>query len=461
MVTPAIVGEKSYYRTVLRVSLPLVLSMAAITVTEFTDRVFLSNYHLDAIAAALPAGITAHLITSLFMGVAAYLSVFVAQYVGAGVDQRVGQVIWQGLYFTVFSAVCLYAISHLGHHIFRWSGHSPGIQQLEVTYFKIVCTGGAAMVFNTVLSAFFLGRGVTRPVLLINVVAMLVNIPLDYVLIFGVGWFPRLGIAGAAIATVTAWCASGCLLALLTFTAANDERYGVLKNRKPRFHMLKRIMVFGVPGALQHSLDVVGFTFFALIMGRVGDTELAVSNMIFSINALAFIPAMGFSQGLSALVGQAIGGGHYDAVPQLTRCTSRLLTAYLTLLALLFVLAPQWVLSLFTMEMAQGAQKSLVVAEGSVLLKIVVFYMFFDARYMVYVGTLKGAGDTRFIMWSVGMLSLAVMILPLYVGIIHLGAGLYFAWSCVTFFVLCLYGVCFYRYRSGKWQTIRLIKRSG
>ena len=173
------------YRHVLRVSLPLVLSMAAITVTEFTDRVFLSNYSLDAIAAALPAGITAHLIASLFIGVAGYLSVFVAQYIGAGADRRVGQVIWQGLYFTLFAALCLYAISHLGEFIFSWGGHSPEVRQLEVVYFRIVCTGGSAMVFNTVLSGFYLGRGMTRPVLLINLVAMSVNIPLDYLQING------------------------------------------------------------------------------------------------------------------------------------------------------------------------------------------------------------------------------------------------------------------------------------
>ena len=71
------------YRTVFSVSLPLVLSMAATTVMEFTDRVFLANYSIEAIAAALPGGITAYLFLTFFTGVTSYLNVFIAQYTGA------------------------------------------------------------------------------------------------------------------------------------------------------------------------------------------------------------------------------------------------------------------------------------------------------------------------------------------------------------------------------------------
>ena len=84
------------YRELFSVSLPLVLSMAAITVMEFTDRVFLANYSIDAIAAALPAGVATFLILTFFTGVTGYLNVFIAQYTGAGATARIGPCIWQG-----------------------------------------------------------------------------------------------------------------------------------------------------------------------------------------------------------------------------------------------------------------------------------------------------------------------------------------------------------------------------
>ena len=93
------------YKELIAVSLPLVFSMAATTVMEFTDRVFLANYAIDAIAAALPAGIAAFLILTFFSGVTTYLNVFIAQYTGAGSYRQIGSCIWQGIYFTILAAV--------------------------------------------------------------------------------------------------------------------------------------------------------------------------------------------------------------------------------------------------------------------------------------------------------------------------------------------------------------------
>ena len=95
------------YREVLAISLPLVASMGSFTVMQFTDRVFLANYSVDAIAAALPAGIASFTFISFFMGVANYTNVFVAQYTGARAFNRVGAALWQGIYFSLAAAAFL------------------------------------------------------------------------------------------------------------------------------------------------------------------------------------------------------------------------------------------------------------------------------------------------------------------------------------------------------------------
>ena len=95
------------YREVLAVCLPLVMGMSAVTVMEFTDRVFLSNYSLEAISAASPASGMAFVFLILFGGVGNYCGVFIAQYWGAGRPGRIGAVLWQGIYFTIMSGVIL------------------------------------------------------------------------------------------------------------------------------------------------------------------------------------------------------------------------------------------------------------------------------------------------------------------------------------------------------------------
>ena len=447
---------KSYQR-LFAVSLPLVFSMAATTVMEFTDRVFLANYAVEAIAAALPAGIAAFLVLTLFTGVTGYLNVFVAQYTGAGAYRQIGRCLWQGIYFSMLAAVVLIGISFGAEKIFEWGGHPPEVQALERVYFRILCLGGGVNVLGTCLAGFFTGRGVTRPVLLINCVGMVVNIPLDYALINGVWIFPELGIRGAGIATVCAWAVIALLFVGLIFDRDHERRYGVFSQRVFDAELFGRIIRKGVPAALQFTLDVLAFTFFVFMVGRLGKTELAVSNIALSIQSIAFMPAFGFSMGLSTLVGQALGRNDAAAAQRYTRQTIHVLLTYTVLLGGVFFIFPNRLLGLFGMGAVDTAARLQLLDQGVVVLRIMALFIAFDALYFTFIGTLKGAGDTRFIMGSIGLATLLVMVLPLTVIVAFTDGGLYACWINLTLYVLTLFALSLWRYRQGRWQGIRVI----
>jgi MATE family multidrug resistance protein len=452
--------ESKPYRKVLRVSLPLVLSMSSTMIMEFTDRVFLANYSLDAIAAALPAGITAFLLISFFLGTAQYLNVFVAQYSGSGQPQRVGAALWQGIYFSLLSGGALAALSFLAEPLFRLSGHPIEVQVLEVVYFKVLCLGSGILIVGTTLSCFFSGRGHTRLVMIITMIGTLFNIPLDYALINGIWIFPEWGIRGAAIATVMSWSLATLIFTLLVFTRENDRTFKVLTHRALESDLFSRLMRYGLPSAIQFSLDIFAFTFFIFMVGRIGKTQLAATNIVFSINSLAFMPMMGFSLGTSTLVGQALGRNRTAEAIAATKATIHIVLGYIFILLILFLFLPQPLLELFQPRHLALENFAPIISIGIVLLRFVAAYIFFDALYMVCIGVLKGAGDTRFIMLSIGVLSLAIMILPVYIGVEVFGAGLYYAWSCATGFVFFLFATSFWRYRQGRWKNVRVIERA-
>ena len=448
------------YRKVLRISLPLVISMSSTMIMEFTDRVFLANYSLDTIAAALPAGITAFLLISFFLGTAQYLNVFVAQYSGSGRPQRVGAVLWQGIYFSVLSGVALAGLSFLAEPLFRLGGHPIEVQVLEAVYFKVLCRGSGILIVGTALSCFFSGRGQTRLVMIITMIGTLFNIPLDYALINGIWIFPEWGIRGAAIATVMSWSLVTLIFALLVFTRENDRAFNVLTQRTVEADLFGRLMRYGIPSAIQFSLDIFAFTFFIFMVGRIGKIQLAATNMVFSINSLAFMPMMGFSLGTSTLVGQALGRNRVNDAVAVTKATIHIVLGYIFILLILFLFLPQPLLELFRPRHLAPENFAPIVSIGIILLRFVAAYIFFDALYMVCIGVLKGAGDTRFIMCSIGVLSLAIMILPVYIGVEVFGAGLYYAWSCATAFVFFLFTVSFWRYRQGHWKNVRVIEHA-
>ncbi len=446
------------YRNVLAICLPLVASMGSITIMQFTDRIFLARYSVDAIAAALPAGIASFTFLCFFFGVAGYTNTFVAQYAGAKAYDRIGAAIWQGVYFSFFSGIILASLFFISGPLFDLIGHSPRIRAMEKTYFNILTLGAGILVLNAALASFYTGRGLTRVVMFANIIGATINIPLDYCLIYGVGPFPELGITGAAIATVSAAFLVVLIFAGLVLAPANRSRFGTWKNKRFDRELFGRLMRFGLPSGAQIFLEVFGFTFFIQMVGRIGDMELAASNIVLALENLAFLPMVGFHISAAILVGQAIGHKCPEEGVYATTSTLHIALVYMTLIAALLVILPEPVLRLFKSHQYTPEQFADILKLGLILVKFVVLFCFFDVLNLVYSGAIKGAGDTRFIMGTVAVISFGVMILPVYVSIEILGAGMYTAWALVTSYAAAL-GVAFMlRYKQGKWKIMRVIE---
>jgi len=446
------------YRDVLRVSLPLVISMTTTVVMTFTDRVFLANYSIDAIAAALPAGIAAFVLLSFFADTAGYSNVIIAQYAGAGALQRVGKAMWQGIYFSMIAWLILIGLSLCAGPLFQLVGHAAEVQQLEIIYFRVLCLGSGIHIIGMSLSSLYTGRGATRPVMIIYIIGMLLNVPLDYALINGVWIFPELGILGAALATVFSWTVVTALLAVIVFTRENDRAFKVLKNYHFNSDLFRRLLRFGVPSALQFSLDVFAFLFFVIMVGRIGKMELAVTNIGISLDSVSFRPLMGFALGTSTLVGQALGRNRPDQAVNAAKATMVIAGGYISVLVLLYLFVPQPLLELFRPRDVSPEGFAVIKGMGVVVLRFVAAYLLLDGLYMISTAVLKGAGDTRFIMWSIAVISMFGLVLPLYIGMAVFSLGLYFAWGCLVVFLCQLAAVTFWRFSQGKWKTMRVIE---
>jgi len=447
------------YRNVLRVSLPLVISMTTTLVMTFTDRVFLASYSIDAIAAALPAGITAFVFLSFFADTAGYSNVIIAQYTGASALPRVSRALWQAIYFALIAWLIMIGISFVGGPLFRLIDHPAEVQELEVIYFRVLCLGSGIHIVGMSFSSFFTGRGVTRPVMIIYIIAMFLNVPLDYALINGIWIFPELGILGAAIATVFSWTTATVLLGIFVFTRENNQVFKVFKNRNFDADLFQRLLRYGVPSSLQFSLDVFAFLFFVIMVGRIGKMELVVTNIAISLDSVSFRPLLGFVLGTSTLVGQALGRNRPDEAVAAARATMVIVASYISVLVLLFVFLPQPLLELFRPRDFSPEDFAAIKGIGVVVLRFVAAYLLFDGLYMISTAVLKGAGDTKFIMWSMGLLSFFGMVMPLYIGIEVFGMGLYYAWGCTVFFLCQLAALTFWRFSQGKWKDMRVIEQ--
>jgi multidrug resistance protein, MATE family len=454
-------GVANGYRDVLRIGLPLVASMASVTVMQFTDRLFLAHYSVEAISAALPAGIASFTFLSFFLGTAGYVNTFVAQYSGAGNRRRVGEALWQGIYFSIVSGLLLALLYFAAPAIFSFIGHSLEVQKLEIPYFRILILGAGLPVLNSAVACFYTGRGKTRTVMCVNILGAIVNIPLDYCLINGTAGFPELGIAGAGIATVAATGVTTGLFFVLLFSKENRRDFGTWPPRWLERDLFFRLMRYGLPSGAQFFLEIFGFTFLIQMLGRLGDLELAASSIVFSIESLSFLPMLGFHVGTTTLVGQAIGRGKPEEGSFATISAFHLTMAYMVGVSAIFIFAPELLLNLFKGTAGSGQDYSGLMQLGTVLMRFVALFCLFDAMNLVFSGALKGAGDTTFIMWAIAVVSIGVMVVPVYLAIEVFGAGLYVAWALATTYICALGIVFMIRYRQGKWKTMQVIEGRG
>ncbi len=454
--------EPNGYKDVLAVSLPLVVSMGSITLMQFTDRLFLGHYSLDAIAAATPAGILSFLFLSFFFGTAEYVSVFIAQYTGMGKPHRVGQALWQGIHFALAAWVLLLACTFLGDAIFTWADHPPEVQVLERTYFRILMLGSGVVLLQVVLSCFYSGRGLTRTVMLVNLLAACVNIPLDYVMInglrlWGLQLVPEMGIAGAALATVVAWVVMLVSFGLLLFTRKNEQAYGVRSAWRPDRELFGRLMRYGLPGGAQFFMDIFAVTFFVFMIGRLGTVELAATNIVFALHGIVFLPMIGFSIGASILVGQALGGENPDDAHRAVMNTLHMTLVSMGCMAVVFLTLPELLAGMFQPRDLSPGDFAPIVEATALILRIVAVFCLFDGVAMVFFGALKGAGDTRFVMLAMAALSVGVVVGPVYLAVEILGSGYLLPWLLLTLYIILLSVVLGLRYRNGAWRDMRVV----
>ena len=443
-------------REVLTLAIPLIISTASWTVMNFVDRMFLLWYSTDSMAAAMPAGFTHFAVVCFPLGVASYVNTFVAQYHGAGRPERIGPAVWQGVRVGLYCIPIFLATIPLAPWIFRVSGHQPALADLETIYFQVAAFGAGAEIIAASQSAFFTGLGRNRVVMVIDTTASLLNVVLDYGWIFGHFGLPAAGIEGAAWATVVSLWFRVFAYAAWMMQSRYRCPYHLWSGRRFNPALFRRLLRFGGPNGLQLLVEIAGFALFLLLVGNLGQEDMAATTLAFNVNNLAFVPMLGLGIALSAIVGRQLGHNNPALAARATWTALCMALLYMGTMAAIYVLFPD--VLLWGHAAGTSRERFLQLRTTTViLLRFVAAYCLFDALNIVFVSALKGAGDTRFIFITL------LIITPIPLGVIwtgiHLaGWGLFGSWTVLTIWV-CVLGLIYgSRFLQGHWRHIRVIE---
>jgi len=447
------------YWEIWKIAYPLVIMSASHTIMQFCDRVFLSMRSTEDVAAALPAGILSFTLFSFFMVTINFTSALVSQYFGNQNREACVRVAWNGFYLSLFFAVLIvFAIPWLGLYVIAHSGHPPALIELERKFYIALIPSGAFVCICGAFFSYFSGQGKTWYIAAINLCGCLINIGLDYLLIFGKCGLPELGIVGAGLATSIS-CLITALIIFTLFLLQKQTLYPTRRYREFSWNELKKLVGFGTPAGLQSFLDIGAFTIFTFMLGRINEVAMAATTIVCSINMISFMPMLGLADATAILIGQYIGRGRQDIAEKLAYRAWFMALLYMLLASSVFVLLPQWLIGSFAPNRDAGGSFMAVYELARQLLLCVAVYNFFDATKYIFMGALRGSGDTRVSM-SISLGCNWFILVPgvvLLVTLFHCSALT--AWMYTTGYLLVEAQCLFWRFRLGAWKRIKLIER--
>jgi MATE family multidrug resistance protein len=254
-----------------------------------------------------------------------------------------------------------------------------------------------------------------------------------------------------------------CLFYMIGFLSAENQRiFHTRRSIRIDTTGIKKLIRYGAPSGMQFFLDISAITVFVFLIGQLGKAELAASNIVWAINALAFYPMLGASVATATLVGQYIGRKDLGTAEKSTYTALKAVEAYMLFFAVLYYLFPHTLMEWFHGESGAVEAPFAGIADlGSRILLFVAIYQISDAMTITFSGALRGAGDTAFAMWTGVICSWLLFVPGTWIALNWLGWGIMGAWLWATIYTTVMGVVYMLRFRSGYWKRIRLIDDDG
>ncbi|MDR3260262.1 MAG: MATE family efflux transporter [Tannerella sp.] len=435
-------------KQILRVSYPIFLSLLAQNIVNVTDTAFLGRVGEVELGASAMGGLYYVCIYTIAFGFSTGSQSVIGRRNGERNYKAIGPVVIQGLFFLMALAALFFLLSRQMAGVMRFLISSDVIREATMEFLDWRVYGFFFSFVNVMFRALFVGITRTK-VLTWNALLMaLVNVLLDYLLIFGNGGFPRMGIQGAAVASVIAEGVSVVFFLIYTYLTVDRQKYGLNRFRSFNVVLLKQVLGISVFMMLQQFVSMSTFFLFFIVVERLGQRELAVANIIRSVYVVMFIPVNALATTTNTLVSNIIGEGKIPQVIPLIRRIALISSGGMICFSALLCLFSHAILSIYTNE------ASLIADSIPSLYVIAVTTLVSSVATVVFNG-LSGTGNTRpALMLELGVL--VVYILFIYLAGVQFRQPVHICYLCELIYFLSLLAGCVLYFRFASWEKKKI-----
>ncbi len=444
-------------KTVLSIAAPAVVELVLTSLTQLADTIMVGKLGAYAIAAVGITNQPRFVMLAVFIAFNVGSTALVARFRGQGNKPDAETVAAQTIMLTLAVGLALTVPGILlARQMVLFMGAGPDTVEASTTYFSIIMAGFVPTVLPLAVSALLRGVGDTKTSMRYNLTANLVNIVFNYLLIYGKFGFPRLGVAGAAIATVIGHCAA-CVIALRALFSAKARIRGAEFIRfrltramfRPNPAMLGRITRIGLPSAGEQLAMRVGLLVFTKTVTSLGTLTFAAHQIVLTVLNMSFVNGQAFGMAAASLTGQALGREEPDAAKASAAACQRMGALISTLMGLGMFAFRGGLVRLFSAEPA-------VIELGASIMILAAAIQPFQSSFQIYSGALRGAGDSLYpaISLTIGILGIRPALSYL---LVHsFGMGLVGAWLALSVDQITRFFLILMHFRRGRWLHTRV-----
>ncbi len=371
------------------VSYPIFLSLLAQNIINVTDTAFLGRVGEVELGASAMGGLYYICVFTVAFGFSTGSQIVMARRNGEQRYKDVGPVMIQGVFFLLSLAAVMFALSRFfAKDIMRVMISSDTILMATEEFLDWRVFGFFFSFVNVMFRALFIGITRTKVLTLNAIVMALTNVLLDYLLIFGKGGFPEMGIKGAAIASVAAEGVSIVFFLVYTRLTVDIKKYALNQFRSFDVKLLRRVLDISIFTMLQYFISLSTYFLLFVAVEHLGQRELAVANIVRSVYIVLLIPVNSLSTATNSFVSNSIGAGYKDQVIPIIRKIAGISLEIVAVCVFIACIFPSAILSIYTNDasLVQASIPSLYVISGALLIAAVANIVF---------NGVTGTGNTR------------------------------------------------------------------
>ncbi|MCB1172525.1 MAG: MATE family efflux transporter [Leptospiraceae bacterium] len=434
---------------ILGLALPIMGGMLSQNILNLVDTAMVGQLGAASVAAIGIGGFTNFFAISLILGLSAGVQAMAARRIGEGQSAIAAYALNGGILMALAGGIPLgLGLAWFAGDIFRIMVSDPAVAAAGTPYLQVRLLAAFAVGINFSFRGFWNGIKKSHIYMGTLVVMHIINISLNYVLIFGHYGFPRLGTMGAGLASAISVVAGSLIYLVMGWRQVRPM--GFLR-RFPDQGTLGGLVRISLPNGIQQLFFSAGLLTLFLIIEKIGTSELAAANIIINIMLVGYLPGIALGLAAATLVGQALGRQEF-ADASSWGCQ----VMWIGMLLLATIGIPMWLSPAELMGVfIQGDGAAAVLSAGRVPLMITGGLMFLESVGLVLMNALLGAGDSRRVM-QVSILLQWGLFLPGAALLVFLGYGLTAVWIANACYRTGLALIFWYLWRQGRWQSIKV-----